>query len=174
MPDPKLPVSALGQSPEERVVTAILKVLEEGPELAFVSTKILKHDGEREKLPKFDPDETLLPCVRFMASTGTQQTGDWENEQQHRFLLSLGFELWVPGTHCLDRFRMVHAFRSDLFPSHQNKTVYTRLLEEDSTLSNWVRSVSMVVAGNRVEVKGEDDYAQVVNVVVRVVLDINT
>jgi hypothetical protein len=120
MPSPLLTNIAAPQ--EELAVDAILLSLRDDPLILQNAIQVQGPEGDRQTLPVLsqnrpnvpNPNEPgVLPLIRLFL--GNYQSR-WDTEGTHKGDLELRFELYAPGSHYGDRFRLWSVFLGAIFP----------------------------------------------------------
>jgi hypothetical protein len=162
------PLLAATPGPEERSVDAILGAISAGTRLAALGVTLFEPDGERRNLDQFEPEGSELPAVVFVGETATPCR--WIDERAEGAEIHLRFQLWTPGTNWRDRRRLFEAFRRDLGIGDDSRTVYDVLNGIDAV--DELRSFTLIDGGGRCKVRGEDAYATVSEVTIKLLIDL--
>jgi hypothetical protein len=164
--------------PEEQAIAGVLSLLRAGTLIQSANVKIQAPEGERAMLAKIKggkkdnaPDDlSELPLIRLsVGGYGTR----WENEREHIGKLSLNFDLWAPGSHYGDRFRLWYAFHLAIFPAASNVLDAIIGASPNGTLPQLV-SAELTQGSSETVTLGDEDFAQLTKATLALAINIDT
>jgi hypothetical protein len=174
MGQPKL--AAIPAVPEELAISAVLETLRDDPTIGTAGSQpvtILAPEGDRTLLPEVmpAPNADQLPAIRLTLGDYSMK---WEAVGQHRGKLPMVFEVFSPGTHYADRFRLTSALIAALFPQDPDRKaqVKSRFNTAGFTWINTGEGLSM--GGTKTLMIGDDQYCQRTNVTYWMSFDVPT
>jgi hypothetical protein len=177
MPNPSLAI--IPAPPEEQAVAGVLALLRKpGTLLANANVKIQAPEGDRTTLAKLGGGRTdnapnnssELPLIRLrLGGLGSR----WETEKEHKVRVTLGFDLWAPGVHYGDTYRLWSAFHQAIYPVTGSVTDAIALASPNGLIDGLI-GAEMTMGGTEPVPIGDDDFAQLTRATLVLTINIDT